>query len=123
MHFVAYLYIMYLITTFISVKPTRFQVNSANVNVFVMRLCVQQYSGSIESLNECQLFSSVCRLTMNCEESDCSLVNCHIVFLFMWHCASASIARIRHKQYERSEMKVKNVHIHLSLLENQPSGM
>jgi len=29
---------------------------------------VQQDSGSIKSLNECQLFSSVCRLTVNCEE-------------------------------------------------------
>jgi hypothetical protein len=40
MHFVAYLYIMDLITTCISVKQTRLQVNSAYVNVFVMRLWV-----------------------------------------------------------------------------------
>jgi len=68
---------------------------------------VQQDSGSIKSLNECQLFSSVCRLTVNCEESDCSLVNCHIVCLFMWRCVSASAVRSRHKQYERSEMKLR----------------
>jgi hypothetical protein len=76
---------MDLVTTCISVKPTRLQVSSANVKVFVMRLCVcvQQDSGSIESLNECQFFSSVCRLRVNCEESDCSLVNCHIVCFFM----------------------------------------
>ena len=41
-----------------------------------------QDSGSIKGLNECQLFSLVCRLTVNCEESDCSLVNCHIVCFF-----------------------------------------
>ena len=41
-----------------------------------------QDSGSIKGLNECQLFSSVCRLTVNSEESDCSLVNCHIVCFF-----------------------------------------
>ena len=41
-----------------------------------------QNSGSIKGLNVCQLFSSVCRLTVNCEESDCSLVNCHIVCFF-----------------------------------------
>jgi hypothetical protein len=53
------------------------------------RARAQQDSGSIESLNECQLFSSVCRLIVNCEESDCSLVNCHIVCIFMCHvCAS-----------------------------------
>jgi len=43
---------------------------------------VTQDSCSIKGLNECQLFSSVCRLTVNCEESDCSLVNCHIVCCF-----------------------------------------
>jgi len=68
---------------------------------------VQQDSGSIKILNECQLFSSVCRLTVNCEESDCSLVNYHIVCLFMWRCVSASVVRSRHKQYERSEMKFR----------------
>jgi hypothetical protein len=40
MHFVRYLYIMDLITTCISVKQTRLQVNSASVNVFVTSLCV-----------------------------------------------------------------------------------
>ena len=39
-----------------------------------MTVVVTQDSGSIKDLNECQLFSSVCRLTVNCEESDCSLV-------------------------------------------------
>ena len=47
-----------------------------------MTVVVTQDSGSIKDLNECQLFSSVCRLTVNCEESDCSLVNCHIVCFF-----------------------------------------
>ena len=60
---------------------------------FVMRLWVwhricgetvgvTQDSVSIKDLSECQLFSSVCMLTVNCEESDCSLVNCHIVCFF-----------------------------------------
>jgi hypothetical protein len=40
MHFVGYLYIMDLITMCISMKQTHLQVNSANVNVFVMRLWV-----------------------------------------------------------------------------------
>jgi hypothetical protein len=44
---------------------------------------------------------------MNCEVSDCSLVNCHIVCFFMWRCVSASAARSRYKQYEQSEMKVR----------------
>jgi hypothetical protein len=35
---------------------------------------VQQDSVSIKSLNEFQFFSSVYRLRVNCEESDCSLV-------------------------------------------------
>ena len=35
---------------------------------------MQLDSGSIKSLNECRLFSSICRLTVNCEESDCSLL-------------------------------------------------
>ena len=47
-----------------------------------MTVGVTQVSGSIKGLNECQLFSSVCMLTVNCEESNCSLVNCHIVFFF-----------------------------------------
>jgi len=102
MHFVGYLYIMTLITTSVSVKQTHMHVNSAYVNVFVMRLCVcvQQDSGSVKGLNEYQLLSSICRQTVNCEESDSSLVNCHIVCFFMWCCASASAARSRHKQYE-----------------------
>jgi len=40
MHFVGYLYIMDLIATSISVKQTHMHVNSACVNVFVMRLWV-----------------------------------------------------------------------------------
>jgi len=40
MHFVGYLYIMDLITTYISVKQTRLHINSAYVNVLMMRLCV-----------------------------------------------------------------------------------
>jgi len=40
MHFVGYLYIVDQITMSISVKLTSSQVNSAYVNVFVMRLCV-----------------------------------------------------------------------------------
>jgi len=32
---------------------------------------VTQDSGAIKGLNECQLFSLVCSLTVNCEESDC----------------------------------------------------
>ena len=47
-----------------------------------MRLGVTQDSGSIKGRNECQLFSSVCRLTANCEVSDYSLVNYHIVCFF-----------------------------------------
>ena len=47
-----------------------------------MTVGLTQDSGSIKGLSECQLFSSVNRLTVNCEESDCSLVNCHIVCLF-----------------------------------------
>jgi len=43
---------------------------------------------------------------VNCEVSDCSLVNCHIVRFCMWHSSSASAARIRHKPCEQSEMKV-----------------
>jgi len=39
-NFVGYVYIMDLITKCISVKQTHLQVNSANVNVFVMRLWV-----------------------------------------------------------------------------------
>ena len=49
-----------------------------------MTVGVTQDSGSVKGLNECQLFSSVSRPTVNCEESDCLLVNCHIVCL----CAS-----------------------------------
>ena len=44
-----------------------------------MTVGVTQDSCSIKGIKECQLFSSVCRLTVNCEESDCSLVNCHNV--------------------------------------------
>ena len=47
-----------------------------------MTVGVTQDSGSIKVPNECQLFSSVYRLTVNCEESDCSLVNCNIVCFF-----------------------------------------
>ena len=47
-----------------------------------MTVGVTQDSGSIKGLNECQLFSLVCRLTVNCEESDSSLVNCYIVCFF-----------------------------------------
>jgi hypothetical protein len=61
---------------------------------------VQQDSGSIKSLSECQMFSSVYRLTVNCEESDCSLVNCHIVCFYMWHCASVAAPQSRHEQFE-----------------------
>jgi hypothetical protein len=78
---------------------------------------VQQDSASIRILNECQLFSSVCRLTVNCEESDGSLVNCHIVCFCMWLCASASVARSRHKQYEPSEKiraHINTIHCWLS---------
>jgi len=81
---------------------------------------VQQDSVSIKILNECQLFSSVCRLTVNCEESDCSLVNCHIVCFFMWHCASASVAQSMHKQYGRSEMKIRML---INIIQCWPSGM
>jgi hypothetical protein len=146
MHFVAYLYIMDLTTTCISVKQTRLRVSSASVNVFVMRLWVcnriqVQLNVSVNLhviyLNKCQLFSSVCRLRVNCEVSDCclvdchivcffmwcSLVNCHIVCLFMWRCASASAARSRHKQYERSEMKVRMSIYIFHCWRIQPSGM
>jgi hypothetical protein len=81
---------------------------------------VQQDSDSIKSLNYYQLFSSVCRLTVNCEMSDCSLVNCYIVCFFMWHCASASVARSMHKQYERSEMKIR---MHINIIQCWPAGM
>ena len=47
-----------------------------------MTVGVQQDSGSIKGLSECQFFFSVSRLTVNCEESDSSLVNCHIVCFF-----------------------------------------
>jgi hypothetical protein len=63
MHFRNYLYIMDLIITCISFKQIRLHVNCACVTVFV-----HQDSGLIESLTECQLFSSVCRLTVNSEE-------------------------------------------------------
>jgi hypothetical protein len=100
------LYIMYLISTGISVKKHIF------TSVLPMLLCdeavaLHQDSVSIENLNECQLFSSVFRLTVNIEVSDCSLVNRHIVWFFMWRCASASAARSGHKQYERSEVKIR----------------
>jgi hypothetical protein len=74
----------------------------------------------LESLNECQLFSSICWLMGICEESDCSLVNCHIVCFFMWRCASASAACRRHKQYERSDMKVR---MFVNIIHGWPSGM
>jgi hypothetical protein len=107
MHFVGYLCILDLIAKCISVKQTCLQVNSAYVNVFVMRLVMcNRFQVQLKGLNECHLFSSVCGLTGNCEESDCSLVNCHIV-CFMWCCASASAVQSRHKQYERSEVKVR----------------
>ena len=100
MRFVGYLYITNLIAMCISVKQTRLLVNSAYVNVFVMRLWVRNWiQVHLKGLNECQSFSSVCRLTVNCKVSDCSLVNCHVV-CFMWRCASASAARSRHKEYE-----------------------
>ena len=42
---------------------------------------MQQDSGSIKGLSECQLFSSVSRLTVNCEESDWLLVNLYLTRL------------------------------------------
>ena len=73
--------------------------------------------------NECRFFPSVCRLTVNCEEPDCSLVNCHIVCFFVWHCASASAMQSKHKQYEGSEVKVgMNINI-IHCWRIRPSGM
>jgi hypothetical protein len=57
---------------------------------------------------------------VNCEGSDCSLVNCDIVCFFMWLCASASVPRYRHKQDERSEMKVR---VFINIIQCWPSGM
>ena len=119
-YFGGYLYITHVITTSISLKETHMHVNSACVNVFVMRLCVcNRIEVQLKGFNECQLFSSICRLMGICEESDCSLVNCHIV-CFMWRCACASAARSRHKQYERSEMKVR---MFINIIQYWPSGM
>ena len=56
---------------------------------------VTQDLGSNKGLNECQLFSSVFRLTVNCEESDCSLVNCHVVFFF-WAWGSGVVKALRY---------------------------
>jgi hypothetical protein len=112
---------MGLITTCISVKQTCLQVNSAYVNVFVMRLCVCVCDRiQVQSLNECLLFFSIFRLTVNCEESDCSLVNCDIVCFFMWRCTSASAPRCSNNQYERSDMKVRML---VKIIQCWPSGM
>ena len=100
-------------------------------NTFAVQFCliycvcddtvgVWQDSGSIKSLCECHLFFSVCQLTVNCEESDCSLVYCDFVCFFMWRCASASAPLCRHKQYERSEVKVR---VFINSIHCWPSGM
>ena len=90
------------------------------VNVFVMRLCMcNGIQVQLKFLNECHLSSSVCELTVKFEWSNCSLVNCHIVYFFMWRCASASAARSRHKQYERSEMKLR---MFIKITQCWPSG-
>ena len=105
----------------ISLKQTHIHVSSAYVYMFVMRLWVcNSIQVQLKGLDECQLFSSICRLMGICEESDCSLVNCHIVCFFMWRCASASAARSMHKQYERSEMKVR---MFINIILFWPSGM
>jgi hypothetical protein len=101
----------------ISVKQTCLEVNSAYVNVFMMILLVCDRIGVKV---KCQLFFSICRLTVNSEESDCSLVNCDIVCFFMWRCAAASALRSRHKQYERSEIKVR---VFINIIQCWASGM
>ena len=61
-------------------RETRLRVSSTNVNVFVMRLCVcNRIQVQLNGFNGCQLFSLVCRLTVNCEESDSSLVVIHVL--------------------------------------------
>jgi len=82
-HFVGYLFIMGLITTCISVKHTCTSFLPMLMCLWCGCRSVTQNSVSVKVLNECQLFSSVCCLTVNCEESDCSLLS-HIVCFFMW---------------------------------------
>ena len=61
-----------------------------------MTVGVTQDSVSIKGLNECQLFSSVSRLTVNCEESDCLLVNCHIIVCLFGHWGSVVVKALRY---------------------------
>jgi hypothetical protein len=56
-------------------------------------------------------------------ESDCSLLNCHIVCFFMWRCASASVPWSRHKQYEWSEIKVRMFRNIVQCWRFWPSGL
>jgi len=101
---------MDLIATSISLKQTHMHISCAYVYMFVMRLWMcNRFQVQLKGLNEYQLFSSICQLMGICEELDCSLVNCHIVCFLTWCCASASTVRSRHKQYERSEMKVRMI--------------
>jgi hypothetical protein len=92
-HFVVYLYIMDLITVCIYEKQTHMHVISAYVNVFVIRLweCTRIHF-QLKGLSEFQLFSSVSRLTGNCEESDYLLVNCHIV------CFLSAVHLLQHRE-------------------------
>ena len=55
------------------------------------------------------------------EESHCSLLNYHIVCFI--RCASASVLWIRHKQYERSESKVRMFINIIHSWRIRPSGM
>ena len=61
-----------------------------------MTVGVTQDSGSIKGLSECQLFSSVNRLTVNCEESDCALVNCHIIVCLFGDWGSVVVKALRY---------------------------
>ena len=120
MHFVGHLYITDLITTCISVKHTCASFLSMLMCLWCDCRSLNQNSGSVKGLSECQLFYSLCWLTVNCEVSDCLLVNCCIVCFFMCCCASASAVRSRHKQYEVCEMKVR---MFVNIIQCWPSGM
>jgi hypothetical protein len=107
MHFVANLYIMDLMSKCISVKQTRFQVNSANVKVFVMRLCVcNRIQVQLKVSVNISCFPQYAGWEWNVKSQIVHWSYCVPLYVA---CASASAAWSRHKQYERSEMKLRMI--------------
>jgi len=107
---------IWLLSVFPWNKPTCMSILPMLMCLWCGCAYMNQNSGSIKGPSKCECFTSICWLTVNSEVPDCSLVN-------MWHCASASAARIRHKPWERSEMNIRMFKNNFHCWTIRPSGM